>query len=193
MLISQPVDCDSRAPATGDQSPVARFAVRYYSFVNRDAILFTVFSLCLLASCNSGRPPRIGETAPDFSVTDAGKTITLSQFRGKAVVLNFWASWCPPCTAEMPSLVQLQKQLGDKATVLAVSLDSDDNAYKQFIRDHNIDLLTVRDSKQMSNALYGTFKFPETYIIDKNGKIVRKFIGEQDWTTPEIVNYVNGL
>jgi len=193
MLISQPIDRDPQAPATSEQSPVACFAVRYYSFVKRAAILFTFFSLCLLASCNSGRPPRIGETAPDFSVTDAGKTITLSQFRGKPVVLNFWASWCPPCVAEMPSLVQLQKQLGDKATVLAVSLDSDDNAYKQFIRDHNIDLLTVRDSKQMSNALYGTFKFPETYIIDKTGKIVRKFIGEQDWTTPEILNYVNGL
>ena len=152
-----------------------------------------MISLLLLSACNSGRPPRIGETAPDFTVADGGRNVTLSQFRGKPVVLNFWASWCAPCVAEMPALVQMQKQLGDKALVLAVSVDSDENAYKQFIRDHNIDLLTVRDGKQVSNGLYGTFKFPETYIIDKNGRIVRKFIGEQDWTSPEIVDYVSKL
>jgi cytochrome c biogenesis protein CcmG, thiol:disulfide interchange protein DsbE len=152
-----------------------------------------MISLLLLSACNSGRPPRIGETAPDFTVADGGRNVTLSQFRGKPVVLNFWASWCAPCIAEMPALVQMQKQLGDKALVLAVSVDSDENAYKQFIRDHNIDLLTVRDGKQVSNGLYGTFKFPETYVIDKNGRIVRKFIGEQNWTSPEIVDYVSKL
>jgi hypothetical protein len=61
------------------------------------------------------------------------------------------------------------------------------------VRDHNVDLLTVRDPRQISNALYGTFKFPETYVIDKDGKIVRKFVGAVDWTQPEIVQYVNGL
>lgn len=147
----------------------------------------------VLFACNGGRPPRIGETAPDFTITDAQHSVTLSKMRGKPVLLNFWASWCGPCVEEMPSLVQLQKQLGDKATVLAVSVDSDDKAYQQFIRDHNIDLLSVRDSKQSSNALYATFKFPETYVIDKNGKIVRKFIGPVDWTNSEIVDYLNKL
>ena len=71
----------------------------------------------------------------------------------------------------MPSLVELQKKLGDKVTVLAVSEDADDNAFKQFVRDHNVDLLVVRDPRQSANALYGTFKFPETYVIDKDGKI----------------------
>ena len=149
--------------------------------------------LCLLAACNGGRPPRIGETAPDFTITDPQHTVTLSQLRGRPVLLNFWASWCGPCVEEMPSLVQLQKQLGDKVTVLAVSVDSDPNAYQQFVRDHNIDLLTIRDPKQISNGLYGTFKYPETYVIDKDGKIVRKFIGAIDWTNPEIVDYLNKL
>jgi thiol-disulfide isomerase/thioredoxin len=161
--------------------------------VKRAVPFLVLINLLLLSACNSGRPPRIGETAPDFTVADGGRNVTLSQFRGKPVVLNFWASWCPPCVAEMPALVQMQKQLGDKALVLAVSVDSDENAYKQFVRDHNIDLLTVRDAKQVSNGLYGTFKFPETYIIDKNGRIVRKFVGEQDWTSPEIVDYVSKL
>ena len=73
--------------------------------------------LVLLSACNGGRPPRIGETAPDFTLAEGGRNVTLSQLRGKPVLLNFWASWCPPCVEETPSLVQLQKQLGDKVTV----------------------------------------------------------------------------
>ena len=109
------------------------------------------------------------------------------------MVLNFWATWCPPCVEEMPSLVQLQKQLGDKITILAVSEDADDAAYKQFVHDHNVDLLTVRDVAQKTNEVYGTFKFPETYIIDRKGTVVRKFIGATDWTSPDIVAYLNKL
>jgi peroxiredoxin len=148
----------------------------------------------LLAGCNGGaHPPRIGSAAPDFTITDSEHTVALNQFKGKPVLLNFWATWCAPCVGEMPDLVKLQKQLGDKVTIVAVSEDSDDKAYKQFIRDHNISLLTVRDVKQNTNELYGTFKFPETYVIDRNGKIVKKFIGAADWNSPEIVNYLNQL
>ena len=90
-------------------------------------------------------------------------------------------------------MVQLQKQMGDKVTILAVSEDADDGAYKQFVRDHGVDLLTVRDTERKTNEVYGTFKFPETFIIDRNGKIVRKFIGATDWTSAEIVDYLNKL
>jgi cytochrome c biogenesis protein CcmG/thiol:disulfide interchange protein DsbE len=88
----------------------------------------------------------------------------------------------------------LQKQLGSKVTVIAVSEDADEAAYKQFIRDHNVDLLTVRDTgSQRTNEIYGTFKYPETFVIDSNGKIVRKFIGATDWTSPDIVDYLKKL
>jgi cytochrome c biogenesis protein CcmG/thiol:disulfide interchange protein DsbE len=152
-----------------------------------------VIGLFLVAGCNSGsHPPRIGNAAPDFSITDSRHTVALSQLRGKPVLLNFWATWCPPCIEEMPSLIQLQKQMGDKVTILAVSEDADDGAYKQFVHDHGVDLLTVRDTQQ-KNELYGTFKFPETFVIDRNGTIVRKFIGATDWTAPDIVDYLNKL
>jgi len=77
-------------------------------------------------------------------------------------------------------------------TILAVSEDADDAAYKQFVRDHNVDLLTVRDTRRV-NEVYGTFKFPETFVIDRNGKIVRKFIGATIWTSPDIVDYLKKL
>jgi thiol-disulfide isomerase/thioredoxin len=158
-------------------------------------LISSIVLVCLicLAACNSSHPPRIGSAAPQFTITDSQRTVSLNQFQGKPVVLNFWATWCPPCIQEMPSLVQLQKQLGDTVTIIAVSEDDDDSAYKQFVRDHNIDLLTVRDTGQKANGLYGTFKFPETFVIDHNGKIVRKFIGAQEWTSPEIVDYLKKM
>jgi len=179
------------------QQPVIAFrspcALRYYIFVTRTRLATAVALILVLAACNGGRPPKIGEAAPNFTVTDGQRSVTLEQLRGKPVLLNFWASWCAPCVQEMPSLVQLQKVMGNKVTIFAVSLDSDENAYRQFVRDHNVDLLTVRDAKQTSNTLYGTFKFPETYVIDKDGKILRKFIGAVDWTSPDIVDYLQKL
>ena len=75
----------------------------------------------------------------------------------------------------------------------AVSEDSDDKPYQQFVRQHNVDLLTIRDTQQKTNEIYGTFKFPETYVVDRSGKIVRKFIGAQEWTSPDIVEYLQKL
>ncbi len=125
---------------------------------------------------------------------DAGRAVTLSQFKGQVVVLNFWATWCPPCIEEMPSLVQMQERMKAKGvTVLAVSVDVDQSNYQRFLRDHNVDLLSVRDADQKSNALYGTFKFPETYIIDRNGVVRRKFIGAVDWTEPDVIEYLSKL
>ena len=151
--------------------------------------------LLALSGCYSGsRPPRIGSNAPEFTVQDAQNKITLSQYRGQVVVLNFWATWCAPCVEELPSLVEMQRRMKAKGvTVLAVSVDVDDDAYRHFVKDHNVSLLTVRDPDQKSNSLYGTSKFPETYVIDRNGVMRRKFIGAVDWTEPEITDFLGKL
>jgi cytochrome c biogenesis protein CcmG, thiol:disulfide interchange protein DsbE len=168
--------------------------IDYYKRVKRFALSITLGCIVVLAGCNSSHPPRIGSPAPDFTITDSQRTVALNQFRGKPVLLNFWASWCGPCVEETPSLVELQRQLGDKVTIIAVSEDADDGAYKQFIRDHNVNLVTVRDTgNQKTSEVYGTFKFPETFVIDSNGKIVRKFIGATDWNSPDIVEYLKKL
>jgi cytochrome c biogenesis protein CcmG/thiol:disulfide interchange protein DsbE len=158
-------------------------------------LVAAILLLLTLGGCYGGsRPPRIGSVAPDFTVQDSGRAVTLSQLHGQIVVLNFWATWCAPCVEEVPSLVEMQRRLKAKGvTVLAVSVDVDGNAYRQFVRDHGVSLLTVRDASQKSNALYGTFKFPETYIIDRNGVMRRKFIGAVDWTEPEITDFLSKL
>jgi peroxiredoxin len=158
-----------------------------------ELILFAL--LLTLPGCYGGsRPPRIGNPAPDFTVKDSGRSVTLSQLKGQVVVLNFWATWCAPCIEEMPSLVRMQQRMQSKGiTVLAVSIDVDENNYKRFLRDHNVNLLSVRDPDQKSNSLYGTSKFPETFIIDRNGVVRRKFIGAVDWTEPDVLEYLNKL
>jgi peroxiredoxin len=153
-----------------------------------------VLVFLFVTGCNRGsHPSLVGNLAPDFTVQDADRKVTLHDLRGKVVVLNFWATWCPPCVDEMPSLVKMQSDLKDRVLVLAVSVDEDERSYRTFLKKNNVDLLTVRDPQQKSNELYGTFKFPETYIIDRQGVVQRKFIGPVDWTRPDVVEYLNKL
>ncbi len=150
----------------------------------------------LLFGCDRGAEPAlVGKPAPDFTVQDSQRTVALRDYRGKVVVLNFWATWCPPCVEETPSLVALQQQTRSKVEVIAVSVDVDDKAYRDFVQQYKMDtLLTVRDPEgKKSSGLYGTWKYPETYIIDESGVLRRKFIGPQDWTDPGIIDYLNKL
>ena len=125
-------------------------------------------------------------------MNDGVQTVDMSKLRGKTVVLNLWATWCAPCVEELPSLLVLQQKMPNIA-VVAVSTDQDDTVYRKFLVKHSVDVLTVRDADQKVNQMYGTLMIPETYVIDKNGVIRRKFIGPQDWTSPDIIDYLNKL
>ncbi len=150
--------------------------------------------LLLVTACDRGSQPQmVGRPAPQFTVQDADRKVSLSDHKGKVVVLNFWATWCPPCVEEMPSLVAMQAKMKDKVIVLAVSTDQDKAAYDRFLVDHKIALLTVRDPEFKSSTLYGSFRYPETYVIDAHGILRRKFIGPVEWTKPEIMDYLAKL
>jgi len=166
---------------------------RYYSGVRK--LLPGIGLLAVLIGCYGGaRPPRIGENAPDFTVQDADRKVTLSDYKGQVVVLNFWASWCAPCVAEMPSMVRMQSNLKNNGiTIVGVSIDADEAAYKKFLKDYGVNFVTVRDEAQKSPGLYGTHGWPETYIIDRKGVVRRKFIGPVDWTSREITEYLTRL
>lgn len=174
----------------------------YYIFVRLTPLALLLLTFGLSGCYHGSKPPSIGAAAPDFTVTDSDRSVTLSQFRGKIVVLNFWATWCPPCVEEIPSLLQMQKMVKGKGViVLAVSADDDADAYHKFLKEHEVDLLTVRDPGQQDDkgvtadvaSRYGTFKFPETYIIDRNGIIQRKFIGPIDFSQAEVVEYLSRM
>ena len=140
-------------------------------------------------------PLKVGDKAPDFTVTaDNGQTFTVHNFNGKLLLLNFWATWCAPCVEEVPSLNQLARQLGPQGlVVLGVSVDKDPNAYKNFLQHFPVSFQTARDPDEKVNLKYGTIQFPESYLIDRNGKVVEKFISAQNWASPEMIQHVQSL
>jgi cytochrome c biogenesis protein CcmG/thiol:disulfide interchange protein DsbE len=130
-----------------------------------------------------------GDKAPSFSLTtDQGRSITPSNFGGKLLVLNFWASWCPPCIQEEPSLQAFQRAYASKGVVvLGVSADRIDKNYHEFLARFGIGFDTWRDPEAETGlaARYGTFQFPETYVIDTSGRVVIKIPDPQDFTDPD--------
>jgi cytochrome c biogenesis protein CcmG, thiol:disulfide interchange protein DsbE len=166
--------------------------VRSHSFLSISG-LFSLMVLSLATGCNRGaHPVQVGKAAPDFTVSDGASSIHLANYRGKVVVLNFWASWCGPCIQETPGLEALHHDRPDLA-ILGVSIDEDADAYSHFLARHHIDLTTVRDPNQTAAKLYHTDGWPETYIIDRNGVIRRKIVGDPDWSNPEIRAYLQNL
>ena len=152
-----------------------------------------VLAVLMVAGCDRGdHPGNIGKAAPQFVMSDGTRTVDLSKLRGRVVLLNLWATYCAPCIEELPSLLALQKKMPDVA-VVAVSMDQDPDVYRKFLVDHHVDVLTVRDEEMKVNALYGTVQIPETYVIDRQGILRRKFVGSQDWTKPEIMEFLRKM
>jgi cytochrome c biogenesis protein CcmG/thiol:disulfide interchange protein DsbE len=144
----------------------------------------------------------VGDTAPNFTITTtAGDQVTPRNFGGKVLVLNFWASWCAPCVQEAPSLNEFAKTLKDSGVVvLGVSVDRNEQLYQNFVKHFGLAYPLARDPEENLSYRYGTYKIPESYIIDRNGKVVRKYAGlpERDgqaisWMDPELVGYVKSL
>src|SRR5882672_11556758 len=140
-----------------------------------------------------------GRTAEDFSMQMNGKPTRLSDYHGKVVVLNFCASWCPPCVAETASLNALQRRIEQRGgLVLGVNVDENPEAYQKFLVAHGVVFPTWRDPSVKGTTSqvaldYGTSVYPETYVIDRRGKIARKIIGEQQWDSPEMSAYFDAL
>ncbi|MEO6828749.1 MAG: TlpA disulfide reductase family protein [Acidobacteriaceae bacterium] len=163
----------------------------------RQYLFAVVATICLCAAltsgCDRGRHPRaLGKPAPAFTLRNGTHTVSLSQYRGQVVLVNFWASWCAPCVDELPSLLSLHHRLPQLA-ILGVSIDSDPQAYRDFLAVYHIDFPTVRDPSQEVMHRYGTVQIPESYLIDRSGHIVRKYVSEQVWTNPEIVKTLSSV
>ena len=138
---------------------------------------------------------KVGDNAPAFSVkTENGKTLTQTNFGGKLLVLNFWASWCQPCVQEVPSLDAFQKEFAPQGVVvLGVSVDKNPELYNRFREQFNVSFETSRDPEWDLAAKYGTFQLPETYIINQDGKVVQKVIAAQNWMDAKFLESVKKL
>jgi cytochrome c biogenesis protein CcmG, thiol:disulfide interchange protein DsbE len=163
------------------------------------AIAALVVVFFAMPSYRQGEASVAGKTADDFSIEISGKPGHLSDFKGRVVVLNFWATWCPPCVEETPALNKLQKYIASRnGVVLGVAADEDPAAYEKFLRDQGVIFQTYRDPGTKDNhspiaGEYGTSMYPETYVIDRHGKIARKIIGFQQWDSPEMLAYFDAI
>ena len=154
-----------------------------------------IWAIVLSAGCYTGsRPPHVGSAAKDFSVQDSDHQVSLKQFRGQVVVLNFWATWCPPCNEELPSIMDMQTRLrGRGVVVLGVSIDVDGDAYHRFLKERNVNFVTVRDPEQKVADMYGTSMWPESYVIDRQGVLRRKIVGPINWGSPDVMQFLSQL
>lgn len=135
-----------------------------------------------------------GGRAPSFHLkTDQGRVVSPEDFGGKVLVLNFWATWCPPCVREIPTLNEFQRQFRDQGVVVvAVSIDKNPGKYKNFLNRFQVSFDTARDPDANISSSYGTYQIPETYII-KDGKVVRKLISEQNWVSDDSIQFMKSL
>jgi len=173
--------------------------------------LLALCSLLFLVGCEQDQQPApavapagsgpevgvdVGAQAPDFTLTDLqGQKVKLSQFRGQVVLVNFWATWCPPCREEMPSMEGLHRKFKDQGLVL-LALNADEDgapAVKNFLKGKNYTFPILLDTAADVQNLYQVFRFPETFIIDRNGNIVDHVIGARNWMSGTLVKRINFL
>ncbi len=163
------------------------------------ALLLPTYYLWAGASRPGGAPGGkvvIGEQAPDFTLRDlAGKTVTLSALEGKVVLVNFWATWCPPCRTEMPSMERLYRAFkGQDFEMLAINVEEDGaKVLPNFLSEHPHSFPVLLDEKAEVQSSYGVFRYPETFVVGKNGVVVDKVIGARDWSSPKMIEYIKFL
>jgi peroxiredoxin len=168
--------------------------------IKKILIFTTVLAVSvLLSSCRNWEEKivlREGDPAPLFSLNDInGKIWSLEELKGKVVLVNFWATWCPSCKEEKMSLQKLSNMTRDKSNFVILTILFNDATRRafQFMKKNNLNLTLLLDSKQEVSKIYGVTGVPETYIIDKKGVLRRKIIGPTRFDTPDSLMFISGL
>jgi cytochrome c biogenesis protein CcmG/thiol:disulfide interchange protein DsbE len=174
------------------QPPRSKLTITVVSII----ILAVTFGIVWLQSAKY-EPLTVGKEAPDFALPNMeDKTVRLSDYRGKVVFLNFWATWCKPCREEMPSMEVLYKNFDHEGfVVLAVSIDrvTTKKDIPPFINSMHLTFPVLVDSWGQTDKRYKLLGVPETYIIDQQGILREKIIGPRDWTVLDNLQTITGL
>lgn len=157
-------------------------------------VLFVVLLLAVCGCAREEKPALPGNSAPDFTLRNlAGQEVKLADLRGKVVLVNFWATWCPPCREEIPSMDRLNRAMAGKPfQMLAISIDEGGKeAVEAFFHKAGVTLPTLLDPGQKTGKRYGITGVPETFIVDKNGVILKKVVGALDWSDPMVAGFLD--
>ena len=159
-------------------------------------LLAMLFSLLACQDQNARVVLNEGDFAPQFTLKDLYGTIwSLEELQGRVVIVNFWASWCPPCRDEMPSLQRLSAKMKNNPdlVILTVLYSEEPRVATKFMRDNNLTLTVLLDKTLTVSKIYGVTGVPETYVIDKKGMLRQKIIGPTRFDTPDDLKYFTGL
>jgi cytochrome c biogenesis protein CcmG/thiol:disulfide interchange protein DsbE len=159
------------------------------------AVVATAFGYVRLAD-EKGYALRPGTAAPGFRLPSLeGGHVDLAAFRGRVVLLNFWATWCAPCVAEMPSLERLHRALGPEGlAVVTVSADDDPAALRDFVKRYGLTMPVLLDPEgSEAGRAYRTTGYPETFVLDASGILLRHYVGPARWDSPEAIAHFRGL
>jgi len=158
------------------------------------ALIFSLYTTAAIAETTwlQSLPP---VKAPDFQLADLdGKSHKLSDYYGKTIVINFWATWCPPCRKEIPSMNKALTKLDNKKVVmLAVNMAEESDAVLEFTNNNEVNFTILLDSTGKASAQWPMKGLPTTFIVDAKGNIVYRAIGEREWSQTEIINMINKL
>ncbi|MDY0290770.1 MAG: TlpA disulfide reductase family protein [Desulfuromonadaceae bacterium] len=176
----------------------------YLRFLHKTAIVALVCLLCgLMLACDKGGSAdgsagrvNMGTVAPNFTLENMqGEEVTLSDLQGKVVLVNFWATWCPPCRQEMPSMESLYRHLKDQGfEMLAINVEKNGpEAVSSFLSDKSHSFPILFDPQAQVQRLYNVSKYPETFVVDRNGIVVEHVVGAIDWMQPSVVEYLENL
>jgi peroxiredoxin len=154
-------------------------------------ILFCGFSQSGLVSATDTQtlpPVEQAFVAPDFTLTsESGKTYRLADFRGKVVLINFWATWCPPCRREMPSMNRMWQKVKDKGVqVLAIDVGEDADTIFEFIGSYPVSFPLLMDLDGSVIKQYPVTGLPTSYIVNPQGKVVYRAVGSREWDDPKL-------
>lgn len=156
-------------------------------------VLFIVLLLAMCGCAREEKPALVGNPAPDFTLKNlAGQEVKLSDLRGKVVLVSFWATWCPPCREEIPSMDKLNRAMAGKPfQMLAISIDEGGKgAVEGFFSKAGVSLPTLLDPGQKAGKRYGITGVPETFIVDQKGVILKKVVGALDWSDPMVAGFL---
>ena len=184
----------ARVAGVGVTVVAASFIAVQFFAATAEGLARTREAACVALKPDPMPPALQGKDAPEFELPDAqGKKISLRSQRGHPVFVNFWATWCPPCAEEMPSMETLAAGLeGSDIRTLAVSVDDDWAAVKRFF-NQGTRLGVVLDPSRDVAKSFGTTQFPETYFVDAQGRVRHYFINKRDWSRPEVIACLESL
>jgi peroxiredoxin len=153
------------------------------------AIALVATQVARAANAPKTLTPWTGGSTPPLALKDvAGAVHDLARYRGKVVLINFWATWCEPCRAEMPSLQRLRERLPDTSfAVLAINVDEPDARVRRFLEETRLDLPVLLDPNKTVTRAWGVRVMPTTFVVGRDGRIRYRLLGEADWGTDAIV------